>query len=88
MPLMTQVCLTSNPDDIVHVVPNFIKCTLAEISDSTHLRVDDIAIAMLAVGFISPTEIDDDEGRTQTVVLISRAMVEQVASERNLPTMC
>jgi len=64
-----------------HVV---VKCTLAHIVTATNLRPEDAAFALNECGLLSRKT----GGGADTVISISRELVEAVAKERGVRRMC
>ncbi|KAG6868159.1 hypothetical protein C0993_007049 [Termitomyces sp. T159_Od127] len=64
-----------------------VSCKLADIARATNLRVDDAAFALNEVGLLAmriESEEDCGEGDKTGTVMLTRAMVEKVAKERNV----
>ncbi|KAG5643004.1 hypothetical protein DXG03_001782 [Asterophora parasitica] len=62
-----------------------VRCTLADIARATHLRVEDAAFALNEIGLLMRRFVDEEEGDGEgETVVISRALVERVAKERNV----
>ncbi|KAF5376893.1 hypothetical protein D9615_007224 [Tricholomella constricta] len=64
-----------------------VRCTLADIARATNLRIEDAAFALNEVGLLMRRVSDEEEDEEGTVV-ISRALVEKVARERNVKRPC
>jgi len=64
----------------------FASCSLEDISKATSLRIDDVAFALHECGLLKRVRTLGDEGRedgdVKDVIVISREMVEAVATER------
>jgi len=80
---------TPNPDGsaTTHVVS---QCTLADISQVTYLRVEDIAFALNECGLLQRRKLSEsaEEGTEEVQIVISREMVEQVAESRHVKQLC
>jgi len=80
---------TPNPDGsaTTHVVS---QCTLADISQATYLRVEDIAFALNECGLLQRRKLSEsaEEGTEEVQIVISREMVEQVAESRHVKQLC
>lgn len=77
---------TANPDGsaTTHVI---VQCTLADIANATHLRIEDAAFAMHECGLLlRKKKVDGTDG--EELIAISREMVESVARERGVKRMC
>jgi hypothetical protein len=73
-----------NPDGSAtsHVV---VRCTLADIAKAANLRPEDAAFALQECGLLSRKTRETDE---ESVIVISRELVEAVAKERKVKQMC
>lgn len=74
----------------VHVI---IKCTLADISRATNLRVEDAAFALNEVGLLANRlrvneEIENSSPVAEDAIVLTREMVEKVALERKVKIPC
>jgi len=87
---------TANPDGsaTTHVR---IECTLADIAEATNIRVEDAAFALQEVGMLEkwgqirkPGVAPDaeDPNMKEDVVVLTREMVERVATERKVKKKC
>ncbi|KLO20011.1 acyl-CoA N-acyltransferase [Schizopora paradoxa] len=66
----------------------FAQCTLEDISKATSLRIEDVAFALHECGMLKRVrtlnEDGTEDGGVQEIIVISREMVEAVATERAL----
>ncbi|KAG5649877.1 hypothetical protein H0H81_001669 [Sphagnurus paluster] len=78
-------------DDGAAVTHVTVRCKLGDIARATNLRLEDAAFALNEVGLLmrrfADAEADAGDAAQRTVV-ISRAMVERVAKERNVKRTC
>ncbi|KAG6826013.1 hypothetical protein H0H92_001451 [Tricholoma furcatifolium] len=71
-----------------------ITCTLADIARATNLRIEDAAFALNEVGLLVRRIASEqggekkDAGNANETVVLTRAMVEKVAEERNVKRPC
>ena len=88
---MRKIQTTANADGSAssHVVVN---CTLADIARATGLRLEDAAFALNECGLLRRRKTaaggDGTDSAEDTVVVVTREMVEAVAKERNVKRMC
>lgn len=65
----------------------FAKCTLLDIANATSMRMDDIAFTLNECGLLQRRKTLGGED-AEHVVVISREMIEAIATERNVKKMC
>lgn len=86
---------TPNPDGSAST-NLVIKCTLADISRATNLRVEDAAFALNEVGLLArrlriddeDRNMDSEEEQPDEMIVLTREMVEAVALERKVKIPC
>lgn len=70
-----------------------MRCTLEEIAAATNLRIEDAAFALNECGLLmrriqnADSENGSVEVDSRDIILITRALVDRVAEERNLKRM-
>ncbi|KNZ72739.1 putative MYST-like histone acetyltransferase 1, partial [Termitomyces sp. J132] len=84
--------VTEHSEDGSAATHVMVSCQLADIARATNLRVDDAAFALNEVGLLAmriASEGDDgDDGDKMGTVVLTRAMVEKVATERSVKRPC
>ncbi|KAG6888963.1 hypothetical protein C0992_006920 [Termitomyces sp. T32_za158] len=80
--------VTEHSDDGGAATHVMVSCKLADIARATNLRVDDAAFALNEVGLLSVRIEDAGEDDQTGKVMLTRAMVEKVAKERNVKRPC
>jgi histone acetyltransferase HTATIP/histone acetyltransferase MYST1 len=65
-----------------------VRCTLREIARATNLRVEDAAFALHECGLLIERLSDDSKNMGGVTLLISGALIEKVAAERNVKEPC
>lgn len=68
-----------------HVIVN---CTISDIARATNLRVEDATFAMNECGLLRLRGKDVEEEGRDDLIVITREMVEKVATERKVKRMC
>ena len=65
-----------------------VRCTLADLSRATNLRIEDAAFAMNECGLLRMRRKDGHEADATDMIVVTREMVEQVAKERGVKKAC
>lgn len=65
-----------------------VRCTLRDIARATNLRVEDAAFALHECGLLMERRSDDPDNKDGITLLISGALIEKVALERNVKEPC
>lgn len=83
--------MTEHSEDGGAATHVMVSCKLADIARATNLRVDDAAFALNEVGLLAmriASEEDSGEDDKTGTVMLTRAMVDKVAKERNVKRPC